>query len=207
MLMSASAAASCRPDLIVQDRLADRLAGSRTHTLLGQCELDMSSREAAEHDLDGLTSGVTQLLRRILPSKGAGASERSVSSTVTDSTKSEAGRSQAALNDNLRQLKAREEAASELWDLTQSETTASIGVQYSALDILPQVVMHDIVHKQFRIAELLMGALANILCHPSLAEQVKLCVLLFVSCCLQYWQAQATGHLHQHCCAKSGSTF
>jgi len=70
------------------------------------------------------------------------------------------------------QLDAREQAASDLWDATQSEGPATIAVANSGLDIIPQVVVHAISHQQLRLAELLLGALANILCHTCLAELV-----------------------------------
>lgn len=71
------------------------------------------------------------------------------------------------------QLDAREQAGSDLWDSTQSEGPATIAVANSGLEIIPQVVLHAISHQQLRLAELLLGALANILCHSRLAEVVK----------------------------------
>lgn len=71
------------------------------------------------------------------------------------------------------ELQLREQAGCDLWDMTRAEGPARIAVQHAALEILPKVAMEALSHNQPRMAELLTGALANILCHSTLAEQVS----------------------------------
>ena len=113
---------------------------------------------------------VTQLLLQILPTTAVESTEgnsdaqpRSVGSEAGDETEEVASR----------QLEAREKAGCDLWDVTSSEGPARAAVQLAALEILPKVAMEALNQNQSRVAELMIGALANILCHGTLAEQVR----------------------------------
>ena len=114
---------------------------------------------------------VTQLLLQILPpttieqSVGFNSDARptSVSSQPDDEIEEVASR----------QLEAREQAGCDLWDMTSSEGPARVAVQHAALEILPRVATEALSQNQSRVVELLIGALANILCHRDLAEQVS----------------------------------
>ena len=115
---------------------------------------------------------VTQLLLQILPTstaeRGTGfcnpeAQHTSISSEVDSGTGELASR----------QLDLREQAGCDLWDMTRAGETARVAVQHAALEILPKVAMEAVSHNQPRMAELLTGALANILCHSTPAEQVS----------------------------------
>lgn len=113
---------------------------------------------------------VTQLLLQVLPTNASASDRcwyaegqsRAVSSEADDDIEQLASV----------QLEAREQAGCHLWDMTSSVEAASIAVQHAALNILPKVVMEALGQNQSRLAELLAGALANILCHHTLAEQV-----------------------------------
>ncbi|KAL3133077.1 hypothetical protein ABBQ38_006979 [Trebouxia sp. C0009 RCD-2024] len=112
---------------------------------------------------------VTQLLLQVLPTNASASDRcwyaegqsRAVSSEADDDIEQLASV----------QLEAREQAGCHLWDMTSSVEAASIAVQHAALNILPKVVMEALGQNQSRLAELLAGALANILCHHTLAEQ------------------------------------
>lgn len=115
---------------------------------------------------------VTQLLLQILPTSTAERSDgfcnpeaqpTSTSSEVHSGTGDMASR----------QLELREQAGCDLWDMTRAEGPARVAVRHAALEILPKVAMEALSHNQPRMAELLTGALANILCHSTLAEQVS----------------------------------
>lgn len=114
---------------------------------------------------------VTQLLLQIMPPTAiehsvgfsSDAQPTSVSSQANDEIEEVASR----------QLEAREQAGCDLWDMTSSEGPARVAVQHAALEILPKVATEALSQNQSRVAELLIGALANILCHHTLAEQVS----------------------------------
>ena len=113
--------------------------------------------------VQGVTPNVITLLQRVLP--------QSKTTTPAHSPHYASASLNRLQEDG--QLDAREQAGSDLWDSTQSEGPATIAVANSGLEIIPQVVLHAISHQQHRLAELLLGALANILCHSRLAEVVK----------------------------------
>ncbi|KAA6427558.1 MAG: hypothetical protein FRX49_02221 [Trebouxia sp. A1-2] len=114
--------------------------------------------------VQGVTPNVITLLQRVLPQPKPTVSAHHSPQVASDSLN-------RLHEDGQRwQLDAREQAGSVLWDTTQSEGPATIAVANSGLDIIPLVVLHAISHQQFRLAELLLGALANILCHSRLAE-------------------------------------
>ena len=119
----------------------------------------MADGESDAEDTCGLVPGVIELLRLVLP-------------TASSECSSESG-VQHVFCSPQESSEAREQAACDLCDVTQSEGPASIAVEHSGLQILPSVLIHAIAHRQTRIAELLMGSLANILCHPPLADLVN----------------------------------
>lgn len=131
--------------------------------------LDMGSVRIV--DTVDITHLVTQLLLQILPT----------TATASACCCNPDGQPRAVCSEpdtNLEQavvaqLEAREQAACHLWDMTSSEEAASIAVQHAALKILPKVVIEALSQNQPRLAELLAGALANIVCHRTLAEQVS----------------------------------
>ncbi len=116
--------------------------------------------------VQGVNFNVITLLQRVLPQPKTTTSARDSLHVASDSLNS------LREDDTVCQLDAREQAGSDLWDATQSEGPATIAVANSGLAIIPQVVLHAISHQQLRLAELLLGALANILCHSRLAELV-----------------------------------
>lgn len=116
--------------------------------------------------VQGVNSNVITLLQRVLPQPKTATSARDSLHVGSDSL------NRLQEDGTICQLDAREQAGSELWDATQSEGPATIAVANSGLDIIPQVVLHAISHQQLRLAELLLGALANILCHSRMAELV-----------------------------------
>ena len=131
-----------------------------------QCSVMANSEDATPAVLN-VAPIVIVLLQRVLPNRGVPSSN----ATRAD-VSPQAERSSEPQDDNAFALEARETAATYLWDITQSDHPATIAVQNSALKILPEVVLHAISHQQPRLAELLLGSLANILCHPTLAELV-----------------------------------
>ena len=117
--------------------------------------------------VQGVNSNVITLLQRVLPQQPkTTTSARDSLHVASDSL------NRLQEDGTICQLDAREQAGSELWDATRSEGPATIAVANSGLDIIPQVVLHAISHQQLRLAELLLGALANILCHSRLAKLV-----------------------------------
>ena len=111
---------------------------------------------------------VTQLLLQILPTSTAERSD-GFCNPEPQSTSISSGTGELASS----QQELREQAGCDLWDMTRAEEPARVAVQYAALEILPKVAMEALSHNQPRMAELLTGALANILCHSTLAEQVS----------------------------------
>lgn len=125
----------------------------------------MISADAADAvDIEHL---VTQLLLQILPTTASDEDPDAQPTPVGSQGHDETGEVSS------RQLKAREQAGCDLWDMTSSEGPARVAVQHAALEMLPKVATEAISHGQSRVAELLIGALANILCHRTLAEQVS----------------------------------
>ena len=119
------------------------------------------------HAVQGVTPNVITLLQRVLPRQPKTTAPADASPQVSSDSLN-----RLQEDGQIFQLDAREQAGSDLWDATQSEGAATIAVANSGLDIIPQVVLHAISQQQLRLAELLLGALANILCHSRLAELV-----------------------------------
>ena len=122
-------------------------------------------------DAIDITHHMTQLLLQILP-KTEGANDR----CCTPEGQVRSARSEGYENikqASSEQLEAREQAGCHLWDMTSSEEAASVAVQHAALEIMPKVMTEALSQNQPRLAELLAGALANVLCHRALAEQVS----------------------------------
>ena len=122
-------------------------------------------------DINDTTRLVTQLLLQIMPRLPRETHPEApcmpAPSTLnqSDITKTAV----AALN----QVETREEAGCHLWDMTSSEESARIALQHGALEILPEVVLEALSSAQARIAELLIGSMANIVCHRTLAGLVS----------------------------------
>lgn len=116
---------------------------------------------------------VTQLLLQILPTSATPSNGCCNSDAHPTSVPvcTEAG--DDIKKTELTQLQAREQAGCHLWDMTSSEGPARVAVQHAALEILPKVAVEALSQNQPRMAELLTGALANIICHRTLAEQVS----------------------------------
>lgn len=110
---------------------------------------------------------VTQLLLQILPTPASDESHDAQPTSVSSGAHDEVGEVAS------KPLEAREQAGCDLWDMTSSEGPARVAVQHAALEILPKVATEAITQGQSRVAELTIGALANILCHRTLAEQVS----------------------------------
>ncbi|DBA97256.1 TPA: hypothetical protein ACH3X1_015004 [Trebouxia sp. C0004] len=119
------------------------------------------------HAVQGVTPSVIALLQRVLPRQPEATTTAHASLHLASDSLDRLQK-----DGQISQLDAREQAGSDLWDATQSEGPATIAVANSGLDIITQVVLHAISHQQLRLAELLLGALANILCHERLAELV-----------------------------------
>ena len=118
---------------------------------------------------------VVQLLQAVLPSGGTTSpvqSRHDAQNSPDASPDTQEARNDVANSEECDSV--RESAGADLWDLAQSEEPARVAIDNMALDILPRVVTHAVEHHQFRIAELLLGALANIMCHSSLAQVVNL---------------------------------
>ncbi len=133
----------------------------------------IASSDEVRCEYEILIPGVIHLLQLVVPREHAILGGSTENSLTESTTQAEACIPKESLGDSTHQFQAREEAASSLWDVTQSERPASIAVDHAALDILPRVLLHAIAHDQLRLAELLMGSLANILCHPPLAKLVS----------------------------------
>lgn len=129
---------------------------------------DMASVDTA--DATDTKHLVTQLLLHILPTTAVEPSDGSPDAQPT-SVSSEADNKTGGVAS--KQLEAREQAGCDLWDITSSEEPARVAVQLAALEILPKVAAEALEQSQSRLTELLIGALANILCHSTLAEQVS----------------------------------
>ena len=126
-------------------------------------------------DAEDITGLVTQLLLQIVPTTVEGRAievrdsdyHQSARQPVCDSADTS---NHAASN---KHLETREQAGCHLWDMTSSHLAAMIAVKHAAFDILPKVVSQALGQEQTRLAEVLIGSLANILCHPDLAELVS----------------------------------
>ena len=160
---------SCTANFVHEGQMFDLTpprARARAVTYSRSDVLGMAGPADTTQGVQGVNSNVITLLQRVLPQPKTTESARDSLHAASDSLN--------RLQDDgtICQLDAREQAGSDLWDATQSEGPATTAVANSGLDIIPQVVLHAISHQQLRLAELLLGALANILCHSRLAKLV-----------------------------------
>ena len=130
---------------------------------------------AVSAEIDDTTRLVTHLLLQILPT----AAENDLNRAQRDDHCQPAGSITSPENAATPQtlLEDREQAGCQLWDITISEEPARIAVQHAALVILPQVADEALRQGQTRMAELLIGSMANIMCHCTMADQVSCSVI------------------------------
>lgn len=116
-------------------------------------------------EISATTRLVAQLLLQIMPMTAA---------RIPSQTHPEAPclPAQSGTRQNDEGTESREEAGCHLWDMTCSEESARIALEHAALEILPEVVLEALSKAQTRIAELLIGSMANIVCHRTLSDLV-----------------------------------
>lgn len=133
----------------------------------------MSDTDSSDNEFQCISELVPDLLRRILPVQTIDHSRRNPEILHAPCHNGVRG---AAVSLEVAEAAAavetREQAAEELCDFVATRSYAQIAVRCMAFQILAEVAIHDLNSGHHRMAELCVGALANITCHEQLAEQV-----------------------------------
>ena len=139
----------------------------------------MSDTDSSDYEFQYISELVPDLLRRILPVQPTDHHRRNpevLHAPCHNGVRGAAVSLEVA--ETAAAVETREQAAEDLCDFVATRSYAQIAVRCMAFQILAEVAIHDMNSGHHRMAELCVGALANITCHEQLAEQVLLCCTL-----------------------------
>ena len=127
--------------------------------------------DSSDYEFQYISELVPDLLRRILPTQSTD-QHRHIAESLHAPCQNGVNGAAVSSAETAAAVETREQAAEDLCDFVATQSYAQIAVRCMAFQILAEVALHDLNSGHDRMAELCVGALANITCHEQLAEQV-----------------------------------